>query len=94
MHLHQVKHLFFGTSNLKSYVVIKMVFLEAYKQSLNYQNKAFGGISKTITSYLDSYTVAYLGFYFGGGGGGGVGSKYFWKSGGICMVQNAMQCVC
>ena len=28
--------------------------------------------------------VAYLGFYFGGGGG----SKYFWKSGGICMVRS------
>ena len=26
------------------------------------------------------YSVAYLGFHFGGG------SKFFWKSGGICMV--------
>ena len=30
--------------------------------------------------------VAYLGFYFGG-----EGSKFFWKSGGICMAQSAMQ---
>ena len=30
--------------------------------------------------------VAYLGFYFGGGG-----SKFFWKSGGICMARSAMQ---
>ena len=29
--------------------------------------------------------VAYLGFHFGGG------SKFFWKSGGICMVRSAMQ---
>ena len=29
--------------------------------------------------------VAYLGFHFGGG------SKFFWKSGGICMARSAMQ---
>ena len=32
------------------------------------------------------WTVAYLGFHFGGGG-----SKYFWKSGGICMALRALQ---
>ena len=31
--------------------------------------------------------VAYLGFHFGGGGV----SKFFWKSGGICMARSAMQ---
>ena len=30
-------------------------------------------------------TVAYLGFHFGGGG-----SKFFWKSWGICMARSAM----
>ena len=35
-------------------------------------------------------SVAYLGFQLGGGG-----SKYFWKSGGICMAQRvAKPCVC
>ena len=29
--------------------------------------------------------VAYLGFHFGGG------SKFFWKSGGLCMARSAMQ---
>ena len=29
--------------------------------------------------------MAYLGFHFGGG------SKFFWKSGGICMARSAMQ---
>ena len=29
--------------------------------------------------YIYIYTVAYLGFHFGGG------SKFFWKSGGICI---------
>ena len=29
--------------------------------------------------------VPYLGFHFGGGGGG---SKYFLKSGGICMARS------
>ena len=32
------------------------------------------------------YSVAYLGFHFGGGG-----SKFFWKSGDICMALSAMQ---
>ena len=35
--------------------------------------------------YWVQSSVAYLGFHFGGG------SKFFWKSGGICMARSAMQ---
>ena len=49
-------------------------------------NVGGGGRKVTRGECRDTYSVAYLGFHFGGGGG----SKFFWKSGGICMSPSAI----
>ena len=41
--------------------------------------------NRSFVVYVCLHAVAYLGFHFGGG------SKFFWKSGGICMARSAMQ---
>ena len=61
-------------------------------KKLKFQIKIYSQTRVYLVPFIQNFLeeiymppVAYLGFHFGGG------SKFFWKSGVICMAQSAMQ---